>query len=242
MSSDPLICLEDVKKVYGSGPIRVDALDHIDLRISHGEFVAILGPSGSGKSTLMNIIGCLDRPTTGRYLLENIDVSGLRDEDLAHIRNKKIGFVFQMFNLLRRQTALENVQLPLLYSGVDQKARREKGLLVLKKMGLEGRWNHQPNELSGGECQRVAIARALITEPRILLADEPTGNLDTKTGIEILSLFKTLNREEGVTLILVTHNPEIAKEARRRIYIQDGKIIEDTDTVNPPLEKGVRGI
>ena len=228
MKSDPLICFEDVKKVYGSGPIRVDALANINLRIVHGEFIAILGPSGSGKSTLMNIIGCLDRPTTGRYLLENVDVSGLSDEALAHIRNKKIGFVFQMFNLLRKQTALENVQLPLLYSGVDQKARREKGLLVLKKMGLEGRWNHRPNELSGGECQRVAIARALITDPPILLADEPTGNLDTKTGIEILSLFKTLNREEGVTLILVTHNPEIAKEARRRIYIQDGQIVEDT--------------
>jgi len=221
MKSDPLICFEDVKKVYGSGPIRVDALANINLRIVHGEFIAILGPSGSGKSTLMNIIGCLDRPTTGRYLLENVDVSGLSDEALAHIRNKKIGFVFQMFNLLRKQTALENVQLPLLYSGVDQKARREKGLLVLKKMGLEGRWNHRPNELSGGECQRVAIARALITDPPILLADEPTGNLDTKTGIDILSLFKTLNREEGVTLILVTHNPEIAKEARRRIYIQE---------------------
>jgi len=228
MKSDPLICFEDVKKVYGSGPIRVDALAHINLRILHGEFVAILGPSGSGKSTLMNIIGCLDRPTAGRYLLENVDVSGLSDEALAHIRNKKIGFVFQMFNLLRKQTALENVQLPLLYSGVDQKARREKGLLVLKKMGLEGRWNHRPNELSGGECQRVAIARALITDPPILLADEPTGNLDTKTGIDILSLFKTLNREEGVTLILVTHNPEIAKAARRRIYIQDGQIVEDT--------------
>jgi len=233
MKSDPLICFEDVKKVYGSGPIRVDALANINLRIVHGEFIAILGPSGSGKSTLMNIIGCLDRPTTGRYLLENVDVSGLSDEALAHIRNKKIGFVFQMFNLLRKQTALENVQLPLLYSGVDQKARREKGLLVLKKMGLEGRWNHRPNELSGGECQRVAIARALITDPPILLADEPTGNLDTKTGIDILSLFKTLNREEGVTLILVTHNPEIAKEARRRIYIQDGKIVEDTGGGEP---------
>jgi len=233
MKSDPLICFEDVKKVYGSGPIRVDALANINLRIVHGEFIAILGPSGSGKSTLMNIIGCLDRPTAGRYLLENVDVSGLSDEALAHIRNKKIGFVFQMFNLLRKQTALENVQLPLLYSGVDQKARREKGLLVLKKMGLEGRWNHRPNELSGGECQRVAIARALITDPPILLADEPTGNLDTKTGIDILSLFKTLNREEGVTLILVTHNPEIAKEARRRIYIQDGKIVEDTGGGEP---------
>ena len=233
MKSDPLICFEDVKKVYGSGPIRVDALANINLRIVHGEFIAILGPSGSGKSTLMNIIGCLDRPTTGRYLLENVDVSGLSDEALAHIRNKKIGFGFQMFNLLRKQTALENVQLPLLYSGVDQKARREKGLLVLKKMGLEGRWNHRPNELSGGECQRVAIARALITDPPILLADEPTGNLDTKTGIDILSLFKTLNREEGVTLILVTHNPEIAKEARRRIYIRDGKIVEDTGGGEP---------
>ncbi len=228
MESRDLIYLENVKKVYGLGPVQVNALYHINLKISFGEFVAILGPSGSGKSTLMNIIGCLDRPTEGRYLLENIDVSGLKDEELARIRNRKIGFVFQMFNLLPKHSALDNVQLPLLYSGIDPKGRREKGLYILRKMGLEGRWHHRPNELSGGECQRVAIARALITEPSILLADEPTGNLDSKTGADILSLFKRLNREEGVTLIMVTHNPVIANEAGRRIYIQDGTIAEDT--------------
>ncbi|MBI5198923.1 MAG: ABC transporter ATP-binding protein [Nitrospirae bacterium] len=228
MESEPLIYLENVRKVYGHGPTQVNALSEINLKISHGEFLAILGPSGSGKSTLMNIIGCLDRPSEGIYLLENINVSGLKDEELARIRNKKIGFVFQMFNLLPKHTALDNVQLPLLYSGVAPKERREKGLYILGRMGLEGRWHHRPNELSGGECQRVAIARALINGPSILLADEPTGNLDSKTGSEILYLFKRLNSEEGVTLILVTHNPEIANEARRRIYVQDGKIVEDT--------------
>lgn len=228
MESEPLIYLENVMKIYGSGPIQVNALFNINLRISRGEFVAILGPSGSGKSTLMNIIGCLDRPTEGIYRLEEIDVSILKDEDMARIRNKKIGFVFQMFNLLPKHTALDNVQIPLLYAGVDIKARREKGLNILRRLGLEGRWHHRPNELSGGECQRVAIARALINEPSILLADEPTGNLDTKTGSEILHLFKRLNSEEGVTLIMVTHNPEIANEARRRIFIQDGRIVEDT--------------
>ena len=223
-----LIYLENIRKIYGSGPIQVNALYETNLKISQGEFVAILGPSGSGKSTLMNIIGCLDRPTDGIYKLDNIDVSALKDEDLARIRNKKIGFVFQMFNLLAKHSALDNVQVPLLYAGVTLKERRERGLNILKKMGLEGRWHHRPNELSGGECQRVAIARALINEPPILLADEPTGNLDTKTGIDILNLFNRLNKEEGVTLIMVTHNPDIANEAKRRIYIQDGRIVEDT--------------
>ena len=228
MSNGCLIYLENVKKVYGSGPVQVNAIYNINLTISKGEFLAILGPSGSGKSTLMNIIGCLDRPTDGIYKLDSIDVSSLKDEDLARIRNKKIGFVFQMFNLLAKHSALDNVQVPLLYAGVTLKERRERGLNILKKMGLEGRWHHRPNELSGGECQRVAIARALINEPPILLADEPTGNLDTKTGIDILNLFKRLNKEEGVTLIMVTHNPDIANEAKRRIYIQDGRIVEDT--------------
>lgn len=228
MKSEPLIYLENIWKVYGSGTTQVNALCEINLQIVHGEFVAILGPSGSGKSTLMNIIGCLDRPTEGAYRLENTDVLALKDEALARIRNRKIGFVFQMFNLLSKHSALDNVQIPLLYSGAGPRERREKGMSILRKVGLEGRWHHRPNELSGGECQRVAIARALITGPSIFLADEPTGNLDSKTGIEILNLFKRLNLEEGVTLILVTHNPDIANEARRRIYIHDGKIVEDT--------------
>lgn len=228
MGSDYLIHIKDVKKVYGSGSVKVEALSNINLTVAGSEFIAIIGPSGSGKSTLMNIIGCIDRPTEGTYLLDNIDVSNFSDEELAHIRNKKIGFIFQMFNLLPRQTALENVQLPLLYSGINKKERRERGLHILQKMGLEGRSHHHPNELSGGECQRVAIARALVTNPSIVLADEPTGNLDTKNGIEILKLFKRLNKEEGVTLIMVTHNHEIANEARRRIFIRDGMVEEDT--------------
>jgi len=228
MKNEPLILLEDIKKIYGSGPTQVNALSGVNLKIREGEFMAILGPSGSGKSTLMNIIGCLDRPSEGRYLLDNIDVSGMKDDDLASIRNKKIGFVFQMFNLLPKQSALGNVMIPLLYSGVDARERKERGLQILRKMGLEGRWHHRPNELSGGECQRVAIARALINRPSIVLADEPTGNLDTRTGEEIILLFKQLNKDEGVTLIMVTHNPEIANEASRRIYVKDGKIVEDT--------------
>ncbi|MEK6713021.1 MAG: ABC transporter ATP-binding protein [Nitrospirota bacterium] len=227
MSNDALICLENVSKVYGSGTVQVDAISEINLEISSGEFVAILGPSGSGKSTLMNIIGCLDRPSEGSYMLDGEDISHLSDERLARIRNKKIGFVFQMFNLLSKHTALFNVQLPLVYSGIGPDERREMSVRMLKKMGLEGRMHHRPNELSGGECQRVAIARALINEPSILLADEPTGNLDTKTGVEILSLFKRLNSEEGVTLIMITHNPEIAEEAGRKIFIRDGRIVED---------------
>lgn len=227
MSNDALICLENVSKVYGSGTVQVDAISEINLKISSGEFIAILGPSGSGKSTLMNIIGCLDRPSEGSYILDGEDISHLSDERLARIRNKKIGFVFQMFNLLSKHTALFNVQLPLVYSGIGPDERREMSVRMLKKMGLEGRMHHRPNELSGGECQRVAIARALINEPSILLADEPTGNLDTKTGVEILSLFKRLNAEEGVTLIMITHNPEIAEEAGRKIFIRDGRIVED---------------
>ena len=223
-----MIQIKDVKKVYGSGPVKVEALSNINITVAGSEFIAIIGPSGSGKSTLMNIIGCIDRPTEGTYLLDDIDVSNFSDEELAHIRNKKIGFIFQMFNLLPGQTALENVQLPLLYSGINKKERRERGLHMLQKMGLEGRSHHHPNELSGGECQRVAIARALVTNPSIVLADEPTGNLDTKNGMEILNLFKRLNKEEGVTLIMVTHNPEIANEARRRIFIRDGMVEEDT--------------
>ncbi len=227
MKNDVLIRLENVSKVYGFGTVKVDAISEINIEISGGEFVAILGPSGSGKTTLMNIIGCLDRPSGGRYILDGEDMSDVGDEKLAHIRNKKIGFVFQMFNLLSKHNALYNVQLPLVYAGAGLAERREKGIQMLKKMGLEGRMHHRPNELSGGECQRVAIARALINDPPILLADEPTGNLDTKTGDEIISLFRRLNADDGVTLIMITHNPEIADKARRRIFIRDGKIVED---------------
>src|SRR4030066_962090 len=227
MSRDGLIYLENISKVYGSGTARVDAISEINLEISGGEFVAIIGPSGSGKSTLMNIIGCLDRPSAGRYILDGEDVSHIEDEKLANIRNKKIGFVFQMFNLVAKHNPLYNVQRPLVYSGVGPDERREKSIQMLKKLGLEGRLHHRPNQLSGGECQRVAIARALINNPPILLADEPTGNLDTKTGDEIITLFRRLNSEEGVTLIMVTHNPEIADKARRRIFIRDGRIVED---------------
>src|SRR4030067_1747682 len=226
MSRDGLIYLENVSKVDGSGTARVDAISEINLEIAGGEFIAIIGPSGSGKSTLMNIIGCLDRPSAGRYILDGEDVSHIEDEKLARIRNKKIGFVFQMFNLLAKHNALYSVQLPLVYAGAGPEERREKGIQMLKKMGLEGRITHRPNQLSGGECQRVAIARALINDPPILLTDEPTGNLDTRTGDEIISLFRKLNSDEGVTLIMVTHNPEIAAKAKRSIFIRDGRIVE----------------
>ncbi|MCD6519313.1 MAG: ABC transporter ATP-binding protein [Anaerolineae bacterium] len=220
-----LIELHQVHKIYQMGTVQVHALRGITLQIEQGELTAIMGPSGSGKSTLMNIIGCLDQPSSGEYFLDGIPVSSLNDNQLAEIRNQRIGFVFQQYNLLPRMSALDNVELPLIYAGV--KNRRERALRVLQEVGLGDRIHHKPNELSGGEQQRVAIARALANEPDIILADEPTGNLDTRTGLEIVGLFQKLNAERGITIVYVTHDPEIAQFTRRIIRIRDGKIVGD---------------
>ncbi len=221
-----VVRVKNIHKVYKVGKIEVNALRGIDLEIKKGEFVAIMGPSGSGKSTLMNIIGCLDKPTNGEYWLEEHKIETMNDNQLAEIRNKKIGFVFQTFNLLPKATILHNVELPLIYAGVKKNIRKEKAQHLLEKIGLGKRLKHKPNELSGGERQRVAIARALINEPSLILADEPTGNLDSKTGGEIMEIFTNLNKS-GKTIILVTHDNEIAKYAQRTIIIKDGKIINE---------------
>jgi putative ABC transport system ATP-binding protein len=222
-----LIEARDVRKVYSLGDIEVRALDGVSLTIDTGEFLAIMGPSGSGKSTFMNIIGCLDIPTDGEYFLEDVDVGKLTRDELAHIRNQKIGFVFQGFNLLPRTSALENVELPLLYNGVSVKERHQKALAALQKVGLEGREHHHPNQLSGGQQQRVAIARAIVNEAPIILADEPTGNLDTKTSQEIMELFQKLNSDSAITVILVTHESDIAAYSRRVIRFLDGLVVSD---------------
>ncbi|HOX44851.1 MAG TPA: ABC transporter ATP-binding protein [Myxococcota bacterium] len=222
-----MIEIENVSKVYKMGDSEVHALRDVQLHVPAGAFVAIVGPSGSGKSTLMNIIGCLDTPSSGSYRLDGQLVSNMRDDALATVRNRKIGFVFQTFNLLPRQTALENVSLPLLYAGVSRRERREQSLAALKRVELTDRALHKPAELSGGQRQRVAIARALVNRPSILLADEPTGNLDQKVGREIIALFERLNRDEGVTLILVTHDRDLAQMAPRRVEIIDGQIVSD---------------
>jgi len=222
----PIIELRDVYKIYDMGAEKVRALNGLDLAIERGEYVAIMGPSGSGKSTLMNLLGCLDTPSEGSYILNGTAVEHLNDQELAAIRNKEIGFVFQTFNLLARTDALQNVELPLIYAGVSRKERRERAERALSRVGLTDRSHHLPNELSGGQRQRVAIARALVNEPSILLADEPTGNLDTATSTEIMQLFDELHGQ-GNTVILVTHEAEIAAHARRKIVLRDGKVVTD---------------
>jgi putative ABC transport system ATP-binding protein len=220
-----IIEIENVKKVYRMGEVEVSALMGISLTVDAGEMVAITGPSGSGKSTLMNIIGCLDTPTSGTYILDGIDVSKLSDDQQAAIRNKKIGFVFQTFNLLARTPALDQVELPMIYAGAND--RKPRARAALESVGLADRIHHRPNELSGGEQQRVAIARSLVNNPSIILADEPTGNLDSKSGAEIIGIFKKLNRERGLTVIIVTHDPSIAAQAQRTIRIRDGLVVND---------------
>lgn len=225
-AQEPMLRIERVTKQYRLGGEIVNALDEVTLYADSGEFLAIIGPSGSGKSTLMNVIGCLDSPTSGEYWLDGEEVSRLRDNKLAGIRNRKIGFIFQNFNLLTKLTAVENVELPLIYRGVPAKLRREQAINALRKVGLEERIGHRPNQLSGGQQQRVAIARALAGDPPLLLADEPTGALDSKTSKEVMGLIKSLN-EQGHTIILITHDLDIAQQAKRLVRIQDGRLTEE---------------
>lgn len=227
-----MIKLEGLTKIYNLGRVQVPALRDVNMTVERGEFVAVMGPSGSGKSTLMNILGCLDRPTAGRYFLDGQDVSSLDEKALAAIRNRKIGFVFQTFNLLPRQNLLRNVELPMIYAGVGREERRRRAMQALEKVGLADRVDHKPNEISGGQKQRAAIARALVNNPLIILADEPTGNLDTRTGEEIMALFQQLDRE-GVTIVLVTHEREIAEHANRIIHFRDGRVVKDEKVEAP---------
>lgn len=222
-----MIEVSGLSKSYKTGDIEVIALREISFKIESGEYISIMGPSGSGKSTLMNILGCIDTPTSGSYRLDGQEVSTLDDEGLATIRNQKVGFVFQTYNLLPRLTALANVELPLVYSGTGRNERRERALKALERVGLSDRVNHKPNELSGGQSQRVAIARALVNNPSIILADEPTGNLDRATGSDIINLFQKLNSEFGVTLVIVTHDQEVGKSAGRLVQLVDGRITRD---------------
>ncbi len=221
-----LLRLENVTKVYGSGETEVKALAGVSLEIAEGEYCAIMGPSGSGKSTAMNMLGCLDRPTTGAYFLDGDNVAHLSEQELAVVRNRKIGFVFQQFHLLPQLTALENVMLPMIYGGISAKERRERALYALEQVGLSNRLHNRPNQLSGGQQQRVAIARAIVNHPILLLADEPTGALDTRTTQEILHIFQELN-QDGMTVVMVTHEPEVARQTRRIIWFQDGKVSND---------------
>ncbi len=223
---DHLIEIHDLVKVYEMGDTQVRALDGVSVQVARGEFMAIMGPSGSGKSTLMNLIGCLDTPTSGTYRLNDQEVSSLDDDELARIRNREIGFVFQTFNLLSRTSALENVEVPLVYAGIPRGERRRRAEETLRMVGLGDRMHHQPNELSGGQRQRVAVARALVNGPSLLLADEPTGNLDSRTGEEIMALFDELNGK-GNTIVLVTHEEDIAHHARRVVKLRDGRIVEE---------------
>jgi putative ABC transport system ATP-binding protein len=229
----PVIKLADVHKTYQTGEVEVKAVCGVSLEIFQGEFVALMGASGSGKSTLMNIIGCLDRPTQGRYLLDDIDVSQLNRDELADIRNQKIGFVFQGFNLLSRTSALENVELPMLYTHhrLNGESQRERALKALATVGLGDRADHTPNQLSGGQQQRVAIARALANQPALLLADEPTGNLDSRTSIEIMGVFQKLN-DQGITIVMVTHELDVAQYTKRMIVMRDGKVVGDSPVAN----------
>jgi putative ABC transport system ATP-binding protein len=230
MSLPAVIDARGIERLYDmGGQSQVAALAGVDLRVERGEFVAIMGPSGSGKSTLMNLIGCLDSPTAGTYTLNGHQVSAMDDKQLARIRNREIGFVFQTFHLLPRTTALKNVELPLIYSGMKRKERHQRAEEALQEVGLGDRMTHRPNEMSGGQRQRVAIARALVNEPALLLADEPTGNLDSKTGVEILSLFESLWRR-GRTIVVVTHEEEVAEHAQRIVRLRDGKIVQDAPT------------
>jgi putative ABC transport system ATP-binding protein len=234
MNLESIIHISDITKIYQVGTQEVRALDGVSLSIDKNEYVAIMGPSGSGKSTLMNILGCLDTPSGGQYVLNNTDVSKMEDNRLAEIRNKEIGFVFQTFNLLPRYTALDNVCLPLIYAGVPKHERVERGKRVLENVDLSNRMDHKPNELSGGQRQRVSIARALVNTPSIILADEPTGNLDSKTSIDIMHLFEEIYAK-GNTIIVVTHEEDIAKHARRIIRLRDGKVEHDEINPNPTL-------
>lgn len=230
----PIIHLEDIQKSYMMGKQALPVLKGLNLEIFKNEYVALMGPSGSGKSTLMNILGCLDSPTAGRYILNGKDVSTMPDDDLAEVRNVEIGFVFQQFNLLPRLTAVENVALPLVYAGIPRKERIEKAMTVLEKVSLTDRSHHRPNELSGGQCQRVAIARALVNNPSLILADEPTGNLDTKTSIEIMDIFSSI-QSAGNTVVLVTHEEDIAHYAHRVVRLRDGLIESDRNQLPPVM-------
>jgi len=227
-----IISMKNLGKTYKNGHIEVEALKNANLEIDKNEFVAIMGPSGSGKSTLMNIIGCLDRATKGEYWLDGVNISSLNERELAKIRNLKIGFVFQSFNLLPRITALQNVELPMIYAGVGSKERRKRAIAALERVGLEKRMHHKPNEMSGGQKQRVAIARALVNSPAIILADEPTGNLDSTSSEEIMAVFQDLNKE-GVTIVLVTHEPDIAEHTKRILRFRDGMLKSDELVPNP---------
>jgi putative ABC transport system ATP-binding protein len=229
----PVIQLDQIHKTYTMGDVDVHALRGVSLTINEGEFVAIMGASGSGKSTTMNIIGCLDRPTRGSYILDGEDVSEMSKDERADIRNGKIGFVFQGFNLLSRTSALENVELPMLYAGLDADERHRRAMEALNAVGLVGRERNHPNQLSGGQQQRVAIARSLVNHPALILADEPTGNLDSRTSVEVMEIFQRLNREQGITLVLVTHEPDIAEYASRVVVFKDGKIKSDYQVESP---------
>jgi putative ABC transport system ATP-binding protein len=222
-----LIETKNITKIYSLGDVEVNALKDVSVSMEKGEFIAVMGPSGSGKSTFMNVLGCLDKPSSGSYMLEGIDVANMNRDDLASIRNKKLGFVFQGFNLLSRTSAIENVELPMLYDGLSAMERKERAKNALAIVGLSGREDHHPNQLSGGQQQRVAIARALVNNAPIILADEPTGNLDTKTSVEIMELFVRLNEKSQITIILVTHEKDIAEFSRRRIFFRDGVVVGD---------------